>query len=330
MIVDNAVYVDGARTTNPVSLEETFETMRDRGGLAWIDLHRPDSAELNAVAAEFGLHPLAVEDAVQAHQRPKIERYGDVLFVVLRPAVYLEETERIELGELHIFVGPDFVVTVRQTRSTGLSAVRERLEHEQLMLSLGPQAILYAIIDHVVDGYGPVLKGLQNDIDEIEDQIFDRDPEVSRRIYELTREVAIFLRAIRPVNEIVELLERGSEKYCVDPELQHSLRDVADHARRWSEAVESMRELLRDALAVHTTLVAQLQNDAMQLQAEQSKKVSSWAAILFAPTVVGGIYGMNFRHMPELSWVGGYPMAIAMMFGLGFGLWAIFKSKHWL
>ncbi|MFF3065703.1 magnesium and cobalt transport protein CorA [Oerskovia sp. NPDC057915] len=336
-IVDNAVYVDGRRTANPSSLEETFETLRERHGLAWIGLYRPSEAEIRAVADEFSLHHLAVDDAIAAHQRPKLERYDDNLFVVLRPARYLDAEERVEFGELHVFVGPDYVVTVRHAESPDVGAVRRRLEATPALLRLGPEAILYAVLDQVVDEYAPVVAGLQNDIDEIEDQLFSGDPAVSRRIYELSREVIAFQRATHPVVGILQALERGSEKYGVDIELQRNLRDVLDHSLRLAEQADSFRVLLQNALMVQATLVAQHQNEEMRrlsetslAQGEEVKKISSWAAILFAPTLVGTIYGMNFARMPELDWVYGYPLAILAMVAMGFTLYAIFKRHRWL
>ncbi|MBD7981936.1 magnesium and cobalt transport protein CorA [Oerskovia merdavium] len=336
-IVDNAVYVDGRRTAKPSSLDETFETMRERHGLAWVGLYRPSEAEIRAVAEELSLHHLAVDDAIAAHQRPKLERYDDNLFVVLRPARYLDAEERVEFGELHVFVGPDFVVTVRHAESPDVGAVRRRLESTPELLRLGPEAILYAVLDQVVDEYAPVVAGLQNDIDEIEDQLFSGDPAVSRRIYELSREVIAFQRATHPVVGILQSLERGSEKYGVDIELQRNLRDVLDHSLRLAEQADSFRVLLQNALMVQATLVAQHQNEEMRrlsetslAQGEEVKKISSWAAILFAPTLVGTIYGMNFERMPELGWGLGYPAAVAAMVAMGFALYLIFKRHKWL
>ena len=336
-IVDNAVYVDGRRTANPSSLDETFETMRERHGLAWVGLYRPREAEIRAVAEELSLHHLAVDDAIAAHQRPKLERYDDNLFVVLRPARYLDAEERVEFGELHVFVGPDFVVTVRHAESPDVGAVRRRLESTPELLRLGPEAILYAVLDQVVDEYAPVVAGLQNDIDEIEDQLFSGDPAVSRRIYELSREVIAFQRATHPVVGILQSLERGSEKYGVDLELQRNLRDVLDPSLRLAEQADSFRVLLQNALMVQATLVAQHQNEEMRrlsetslAQGEEVKKISSWAAILFAPTLVGTIYGMNFERMPELGWGLGYPAAVAAMVAMGFALYLIFKRHKWL
>jgi len=336
-VVDNAIYVNGIRTGSPASLDETYELLREQQGMAWIGLYRPTRAEIHSVAREFELHHLAVEDAISAHQRPKLERYGNVLFAVLRPARYIEEEERVEFGELHVFVGEDFVVTVRHAESPDLARVRTRLEANPELLRPGPEAIFYAILDQVVDEYGPVVAGLENDIDEIEDQLFHGDDTVSRRIYALISEVIEFQRTTRPLLDIMSALKLGFEKYNVDIELQRNLRDVHDHVIRIVDRADSYRALLQNALAVHATLVAQRQNEEMRHlteaslgQSEEVKRISSWAAILFAPTLVGTIYGMNFEYMPELGWRLGYPLALLAMLATGVILYLIFKNRRWL
>lgn len=329
-IIDNAVYVNGVRRAEPSSLEQTFETLTQHGGMAWIGLYRPTEEEMAAVAAEFGLHGLAVEDAISAHQRPKLERYDDNLFTVLRPARYLDDTETVEFGELHVFTGRNFVVTVRHAETAVVGQVRRRMEGRPDLLCHGPEAVLYALMDQVVDDYSPVVAGLENDIDEIEDQLFSGDPLVSRRIYELAREVIHFQRAIHPLPAMMQQLRRGFEKYHVDTELQHSLRDVEDHVERLISRADSFRDLLQNALTLDGTLTANRQNEASAEQNEQVKKISSWAAIFFAPSFVAGVYGMNFENMPELHWTYGYPMAIGMMAATATLMYAIFKRKGWL
>ncbi|MCU1547602.1 MAG: corA [Arthrobacter sp.] len=329
-IIDNAVYVDGVRSAEPDSLEQTFDTLAKHGGMAWIGLYRPAEGEMEAVAAEFGLHPLAVEDAISAHQRPKLERYDGVLFTVLRPARYVDETETVEFGELHIFTGKNFVVTIRHAEMGGVAKVRRRLESRPDLLRHGPEAVLYALLDQVVDDYGPVVAGLENDIDEIEDQLFSGDPKVSRRIYELAREVIQFQRAIHPLPAMIQQLRRGFEKYEVDTNLQHNLRDVEDHVERLISRADSFRDLLQNALTLDGTLTANRQNEVTAEQNEQVKKISSWAAIFFAPSIVAGVYGMNFDYMPELHWTFGYPLAIALMGATATLMHRIFKKKSWL
>jgi magnesium transporter len=342
-VVDNAIYVDGRRSADPSSLDHTFAELRDcaegEHRFCWIGLLRPSPDEIKAVAEEFGLHNLAVEDTIKAHQRPKLERYGDVQFVVLRPARYVDPVEVIEIGELHLFLGPDFVITVRHAEEPDLKVVRHRLEKEPELLANGPFAVLYAIMDKIVDDYGPVLDGLQDDIDEIEVQVFQGERGVSKRIYQLTREVIEFQRAVEPLGEIfVELRYRLKERAgTADLELRRALRDVADHATRGMDRVDGYRQLLNNILTVNAALVAQRQNDEMTRlseagfeQNEQVKRISSWAAILFAPTLVASIYGMNFDHMPELHWTLGYPFAVALMVVLGLILYTIFKRRGWL
>lgn len=337
-VVEAALYQDGVRVSSPATLADTFrELRRAPAGMAWIGLARPTEAELLSLAAEFDLHPLAVEDAMEAHQRPKLERYGDTLFVVLRAARYLDALEEVDFGELHVFVGPDFVITVRHGAAPDLSAVRRRMEEDPELLKLGPEAVLYAILDAVVDGYAPVVAGVQNDIDEIETEVFRGDPEVSRRIYELSREMVEFQRATRPLVGMLHGLMAGFTKYETDEELQRYLRDVADHVTHTSERVDGFRQALTEILTVNATLVTQQQNAEMRAlaeagfeQNEEIKKISSWAAILFAPTLVGTIYGMNFRHIPELSWSFGYPFAIGLMGVVCASLYVIFKRRDWL
>lgn len=337
-LIDAALYRDGLRIGSPTSLAETFRELRELpGSMAWIGLHRPSEAELLSLAGEFDLHKLAIEDALEAHQRPKLERYGETLFVVLRAARYLDAPEEVEFGELHLFVGPDFVITVRHGAAPDLSAVRTRMESTPELIGLGPEAVLYAILDDVVDGYAPVVEGVQNDLDEIETEVFRGDPEVSRRIYELSREMVEFQRATRPLVGMLQALMAGFDKYRTNEELQRYLRDVADHVTHTSERVDGFRSALTEILAVNATLVTQQQNAEMRAlaeagfeQNEEIKKISSWAAILFAPTLVGTIYGMNFDHMPELHWTLGYPFAIVLMAVVCTSLYLIFKRRDWL
>ncbi|MBA2952793.1 transporter [Nocardioides sp. MAH-18] len=337
-MVDSAVYVRGDRVDSPTSLAETYRSLHEHDdAVAWIGLYRPDQHELGSLAQEFDLHELAVEDAIVAHQRPKLERYDDTLFVVLRAAHYVDAREEVDFGEVHLFVGPDFVITVRHSESPDLSAVRRRLESNPDLLALGPEAILYAILDRIVDGYGPVVAGLGNDIDEIETEVFGSDPQVSRRIYELSREVIDFQRATRPLATVLANLSAGFEKYGTDEELQRYLRDVEDHLTQVIEQVDGFRQLLRDILTVNATLVAQRQNEEMRALSEASieqnddvKRISAWAAILFAPTLVGTVYGMNFDHMPELHWALGYPFALVLMLLVSVTLWGVFKYRRWI
>ena len=338
-IIDNAVYENGRRIATPATPAESHEWLTDGIGdrLVWLGLYRPEPHELGQLAEQYELPELAVEDAIQAHQRPKFERYGDTLFVVLKAARYLDAREEVEFGELHLFLGPGFAITVRHAESPDLSRVRRRLESDPELLARGTEAVLYAILDAVVDGYAPVVAGLENDIDEIELEVFRGDPRVSRRIYELSQEVLDVQRACQPLTAILAAITAGFEKYGVDEDLRAYLRDVADHVTVVNERVEGFRLQLRDILTVNATLVAQRQNEEMKTltetsiaQGEEVKKISAWAAILFAPSLVAGVYGMNFRHMPELEWIHGYPFALTLMFMTSFVLYLVFKRRDWI
>jgi magnesium transporter len=353
-LIDSRIYIQGRRADQPQDLHEVFDALKQTGGVAWIGLTSPTASELTSVGDEFGLHPLAIEDAQKGHQRSKIDRYGDTLFVVLRPAWYDDNHEQVHFGEIHLFVGPHFVVTVRHGSRPDLSKVRANLESEPDFLSMGSEAALTAFLDEIVDGYAPVVAGLRTDVDEIEDSLFgagDIDPALSRRIYQLLSQAIQFQRAIGPVPEMLHGLRRGAGKYGTAGEVQARLENVLDHAMRVTERADTIRTLLENSLTVHATLVSLEQNEAMRQmssaslaqgeesrrlaeetmeQGEEVKKISSWAAILFTPTLVASVYGMNFDHMPELHWHLGYPFAVALMFTLGLCLWGIFKRKRWL
>ena len=337
-VVNNAVYVDGERIATPATLAETCALLAKRPtALAWIGLYRPESSLLVELAEEFDLHELAIEDAVVAHQRPKLERYGDTMFMVLRAAHYDDDDERVDFGELHAFAGANFVITVRHSEGPDLSIVRRHMETTPHAMHGGTEAVLYAIIDAVVDGYKPVVEGLANDIDEIETQVFDGDPKVSRRIYELNREVIEFQRAVVPLNAMLDQFSAGFADGHVDDHLEPVLRDIADHVTQATEKIEEFRVLLRDILAVNTSLVGQRQNEEAQrlseasnAQADQTRRISGWAAILFAPSLIGSIYGMNFDFMPELHQTWGYPAALGAMAASSLVLYIVFKRRGWL
>ncbi|WP_442575923.1 magnesium and cobalt transport protein CorA [Microbacterium sp. F51-2R] len=333
-VIDNAIYVDGRRVASPQTLARTAESLAETGGFAWIGLYRPEPAQLNILAAGFDLHPLAVEDALLGHQRAKLERYGDTRFLVLRPARYLDAEETVEFGEIEIFAGKDFVIAIRHAEAPNLALVRHRLESTPELLARGPLGVLYAILDRVVDDYEPVVVGLENDIDEIEMQLFSGDPAVTKRIYDLSGEVMEILRSLRPlvgmIGSIRDDLEqtRGDEPDAL--ELRRSFRDVLDHVILVVEKSEEFRQTLQNALSVHATLVAQRQNEVSLAQSDQTKRISSWAAIIFAPSLITGIYGMNFVHMPELMWPWGYPLALVTMAAFATALYLVFRSKNWL
>ena len=328
MIVDRAIYRDGRRTAEPTEVAQMGEACRNGAGIAWVGLYRPTEEEFALVAQEFGLHELAVEDAVKAHQRPKLERYGDTLFCVLRPARYVDASESVEFGEVHVFAGRSFVVTVRHGEAPDLKLVRQGMEKRPDLLKRGPVAILHAIMDRVVDDYAPVIAGVENDIDEIEDEVFGGGrSDVSRRVYELHREVIAFQRATRP---LVGMLERLMSDPAADDEERRYLRDVQDHALRVVEQADAFRQLLQNILNVNLTLETKTLSEVSNQQNEEVKKISAWAAILFAPTLVGTVYGMNFEHMPELGWKAGYPLALGLMLAVSLTLYVIFKRRNWI
>lgn len=326
MIVDCAIYRDGERI-EPTSLDEVYEASRNGSGIAWLGLHEPSKEEIAEIAGRFGLHELAVEDAIHAHQRPKLERYGDMLFLVLRTARYIDETETVEFGEIHVFTGPSFVITIRHGQASELGRVRKSLESRPQLLQRGPMSVVHAIVDRVVDDYMPVVAGIENDIDEIEDQVFSGESgDVSRRIYQLSREVIELKRATAPLREVLaQLIEESA-----DEEEKRYVRDVEDHAIRVHERAEGFHELLRNILSVNLTLETKALNEAGNRQNEEVKRISAWAAILFAPTLVGTIYGMNFRHMPELKWTLGYPMALGLMLAVSLSLYLLFRRRRWI
>jgi magnesium transporter len=326
VIVDSAIYRDGERI-EPASLDELYEASRNGSGIAWLGLHEPTMEEIVAIAGEFGLHELAVEDAIHAHQRPKLERYGDTLFLVLRTARYIDETETVEFGEIHVFSGPSFVVTIRHGQASELARVRKELESRPQLLQRGPMSVVHAIVDRVGDDYVPVVAGIEIDIDEIENEVFGGESgDVSRRIYQLSREVIELRRATGPLPDVLGQLIEEAE----DEEERRYLRDVQDHTIRVNERADAFHELLRNILSVNLTLETKALSEAGNRQNEEVKKISAWAAILFAPTIVGTIYGMNFEHMPELGWKLGYPMAFALMLAVSVSLYLLFKRRRWI
>jgi magnesium transporter len=337
MIVNCAVYVDGRRHLTPDTIESTYSAAKAVGGIAWIGIREPDPDEFARVAREFDLHELAVEDAVVAHQRPKIERYDETLFVVLRAAHYDDASEAVTFSELHVFAGPDFVVTVRDGVGSELTRVRRRMESDPEMMRLGTEAILYAIMDRVVDDYDPVIRGLENDIDEIEDEMFSGRMDVTQRTYELAREVIEFQRSTKPLVGMLNAMITGAPRHGTPPELVDYLRDVQDHAIHVQEQVASFRELLQNVLSVNLAVVGLQQNEEVKAMTQASlaqndevKRISSWAAILFAPTLIGTVYGMNFGDMPELQWRWGYPFSILLMFLVSWLMYTWFRRKGWL
>jgi magnesium transporter len=322
MIVDCAVYDEGERRAGDLSLEQAKQARGDRG-FVWIGLYEPSEDEFDSIQREFDLHELAVEDAIKAHQRPKLEVYGDTLFVVLKTARYVDPEEVVTLGEILVFLGHDFVITVRHGEASALDAVRERLESDPEHLKRGPGAVLHAIVDQVVDDYAPAVAGLGEDIEQVEDEVFSpARTNSSQRIYKLKREVLEFNRAVSPLTEPVDRLARGRYE-LIHPEVRTYFRDVNDHLVRVHEQVESYREMLTSVLAANLTQVGVRQNDDM-------RKISAWVAIAAVPTMLAGIYGMNFEHMPELKWTYGYETVVVVMAVACFLLYRNFKRVGWL
>ncbi|MGW0333617.1 magnesium/cobalt transporter CorA [Streptomyces sp. NPDC003011] len=331
MIVDCAIYRDGNRTAGPEDLSDALAEARAASGFVWIGLHEPSEKEFDHVTREFGLHPLAVEDALKAHQRPKLEVYDDSLFAVLKPVVYEAETDTVSTGEVMLFLGDSFVVTVRHGEGSPLGTVRHRLEQEHEMLGKGPTAVLYAVADAVVDHYLDVATELQTDLEELETEVFSPDGGGSRhtasRIYNFKRQILEFRRASGPLALPLTRLAGaggfGGEVPFVNEKARPFFRDVNDHLTRVNESVEGLDRLVSDILSAHLAQMSVRQNDDM-------RKISAWAAMAAVPTMIAGIYGMNFEHMPELRWVWSYPAVIALMAVLEIFLYRLFKSRGWL
>ena len=324
MIVDNAVYRAGVRVPLDCDVAD-LATVRGRcapGDFVWIGLFEPPEEELAEVAKAFDLHPLAVEDAVTAHQRPKLERYDQSLFLVLKTLWYVDEDDAVETGEISMFVGADFVVTVRHGQGGGLHEARLALEKRETVLAHGPSAVVYAVCDQVVDIYEQVGEALTEDVDEVEASVFsDERTNDSARIYVLKRELAEVRRAVLPLREPVKQFTAGSVP-GIDPQAGPYFRDVGDHLARIAETMDNLESLLSAAFEAHLAQISIRQNDDM-------RKISAGVALFVAPTLVGSIYGMNFEHMPELGWVAGYPMALGLMVSIAVVLMVFFRKSGW-
>jgi magnesium transporter len=322
-IVDCAVYESGVRRPGALPLEDAYEAGRIPNAFVWIGLYEPTEEEFDSVRREFQLHDLAVEDAIHAHQRPKLEIYGDSLFLVLKPARYNDQEEQVELGELMLFIGDGFVVSVRHGEIRELSAVRRRLEGQADLLRCGTGAVLHAVLDRVVDDYAPVISALDVDIQEVEAEVFSfsgQNP--TERIYKLKREVLEFHQAIAPLADPLDRLALGRIPF-VHEDLLPYFRDVCDHVTRAVERVTAFRDLLTSVLEANLTQVSVRQNEDM-------RKISAWVAIAALPTMVAGIYGMNFEHMPELEWTFGYPLVLGITLAACLALYRAFRHNGWL
>ncbi len=329
-IVDFALYVDGVRETGDWSYAEALDLARERpDAFVWIGLHEPTPDEFAEIAATFDLHELAVEDAVKSFQRPKLERYGDVTFVVVKTARYLEHaeltevTDVVETGEIMVFLGPHFVITVRHGDACRLASVRSELEGKRELLSQGPWTVFHAVVDRIVDLYLDVAAAVQQDLDELEASVFGRERDSNvQRIYQLKRELVQFKRAVVPLQQPLALLVAG-ELAAVPQEVRRYIRDVNDHLQRVVELVASYDDLLNSILQARLAQVAVEQNDDM-------RKIAAWAAIAAVPTAIAGIYGMNFDRIPELHWRFGYPAVIAVMVVICTALYRFFRRSGWL
>lgn len=330
MIIDCAVYQNGKRRPGELALDEAYEAGCQEDAFVWIGLYEPDEAEFESVRREFNLHELAVEDAIHAHQRPKLEVYDDTLFVVLKTSRYIQTADTVEFGEIMLFLGPQFVVTVRHKPASALGDVRKQIESRPDLLRFGPGAVLYAILDRVVDDYQPVINGLDEDIKEVEAEVFSQaGSNPAERIYLLKREVIEFHQSTAPLQEPLDRLVHGQVP-GMHRELGEYFRDIQDHLLRVVDNVNGFRELLTSVLQANLTQVALRQNEVGMQQNADMRKISAWVAIVAVPTMIAGIYGMNFDHMPELGWTFGYPLALLVMGAACLVLYRAFRRNGWL
>jgi magnesium transporter len=329
-VVDCAIYRHGARVEGQPTWQEAIDEVEASGdGFVWIGLHEPSAAQLAGIAQRFGLHPLAVEDAIHAHQRPKLEQYDDMLFAVVKTVHYDDslpggEAEVVETGEVMVFLGANYVITVRHGEHGGLRHLRVRLQHQPELLELGPSVVLHAILDAVVDSYLVVTQALQSDIDEAETAVFAaaRHATDSNQMYVLKREVLELRRAAAPLASSLRTLAKVPLQFVAE-EVRDYFRDVDDHLTEVVDLVNSFDDLLTTLVNANLAQVSVVQNEDM-------RKISAWVAIAAVPTMLAGIYGMNFTHMPELHWRFGYGLVVLVMLSACFGLYRAFKRNGWL
>jgi magnesium transporter len=326
VIVDAALYRAGERVQVDCAVADLpgmRQQLRGDGDFVWVGLHEPEQTELDQLAEVFGLHELAIEDAVKAHQRPKLELYDGFLFMILKTLWYVDELDAVETGEISIFQGTDFVVTVRHGAGAGLRDARAQLEDRAGLLAHGPSAVLHAVCDAVVDGYERVAAELEVDVDEVEMSVFSQErTRDSARIYVLKREIAEFRRAVQPLRDPIRRFVSGQVSLVHD-ETGVYFRDVADHLARVTEVTDNLDALLSTAFEAYLAQISVQQNDDM-------RKISAGAALVVVPTLIAGVYGMNFDHMPELHWDLGYGWALLLMVGSSAGLLWFFKRSGWL
>ena len=329
-VVGCAVYVDGRRRPDPIHVDNASDVATEAGGFVWLGLHEPSAEDFADIAVKYGLHPLAVEDAVHAHQRPKLERYDDMLFMVLKTAGYVDHDELtatsqiVETGEVMVFLGSNYVITVRHGKLSPLRGLRQRLEQQPELLSLGPAAVLWGVADGIVDEYVAVADAVEDDVDEVEAQVFSpkRGGDNVGRIYQLKRELLELRRAVSPLNEPMRTL--AERPILLIPEKMRTyFRDVSDHVSRASDQVLANDELVTSILQAELAKVQVADNADM-------RRISAWAAIIAVPTMLAGIYGMNFDYMPELGWPIGYPLIVAIMVISCTALYRGFRRNGWL
>jgi len=322
-LVNSVAYADGLRVGD-VAIADISEVLKEPGRFVWVGLHEPDDEMLAEIQQEFSLHDLAVEDAAGAHQRPKLERYGDSIFVVLRTAHTDASTGGIEFGETHLFVGANYVVSVRHGGTLPFADVVARCEANPDLMVKGPVFVLYSIMDFIVDQYFPLVDTYEDKLAELEDNVFQQilPRETTERVYQLKRDLIEVKRAIAPLVDVCNRLVRGDVP-LVPEDSRVYFRDVYDHVIRINEMVDTLRELLSAALEANLSLVSVSQNEAM-------KRLAGWAAIVAVPTMIAGVYGMNFKFMPELDWYLGYPVALTVMVGACAFLYYKFKRSGWL
>ncbi|MEQ8842097.1 MAG: magnesium and cobalt transport protein CorA [Acidimicrobiales bacterium] len=325
MLVDAVWYRDGVGTRTS-SLEEAVRESRRKGGFVWSGLHDPEAKEIEELVSVFGLHPLAVEDMTKGRQRPKVERYDDWLFVVLKTARYLDVPEKVDFGEIQILCDPHSIIVIRRGDPLPLAGLRRRLEADEDALGRGPVEVLHAVIDRVVDSYQRVMTGLDDDVSEVELDVFaERErggEQLVERIYFLQREVLEVHRSLNPLIAALPTL-RADRIVTAGDDWPAYFRDVHDHLLRQADQLQTIRELISAALTAHTAQVGLRQNDDM-------RRISAWVAIAAVPTMIAGIYGMNFENMPELGWTLGYPVALAIMLVVCLGMYRAFRRSGWL
>ena len=337
MAVSNSVvYVDGAVAQEGADPAEALAYARANAGMLWIGLISPNDDDVQAIGELLELNHLGVLESQRDHERSKLEQYGDELFLVLQPAQYDDAAEEVHCHEVDVFVGEDFIVTIVRDDVFDTGAVRQRLERHPELLERGSYIVLWALLEWVTRGYRGVLDGIEDDIDQIEEQIFSEDAHVSHRIFGLQREVIDLHHATAPLVDMLDRLQKIVQEREGTADAP-AFREIDDRARYVEGRVVAFRQTLDNALTVNSTLVDARRNEEMRKltefglqQNDQVKKISAWAAILFAPTLVGTVYGMNFDHMPELHWALGYPMALGLMLATSITLYTVFKKRDWL